>query len=69
MKADKPLAKSLHTVSVLVAIALDERSRFNTAPPSYCVGMALGVLDLAGKPDPHNLRAQAINIVTRKIGA
>ena len=56
---NKPLAKSLHTVTVLVAIAR-EYKHTQSVSNSHAVYWALHVLDLAYAPDPYGLAAQAI---------
>jgi hypothetical protein len=64
---DKPLAKSLHTVTVLVRVAKLYRSSRDwsaggTAQEAnaYAVSQALEALGLADMPDDYGLAAQAI---------
>lgn len=62
------LAKSLHTVSALVAVA-----RLAPAPATipaaqmaqYRVGFALHTLGYAGAADPHGLAARAVAILSK----
>jgi len=54
----KPLAKSLHTVTVLVAIA--DTRKHDLAYTFERVDYALHVLGLENAPDVYGLRAQAI---------
>ena len=54
----KPLAKSLHTVTVLVRGARDIQSRQHTANDD-AVTHALKLLGLADMPDAHGLALQA----------
>ena len=62
---NKPLAKSLHTVTVLVRVAklhLSHRRLMGTAQEAnaYAVNQALEALGLADMPDTYGLAAQAI---------
>jgi len=56
---NKPLAKSLHTVTVLVRVARDIQNR---APISddTAITLALGLLGLADMPDTYRLALQAV---------
>jgi hypothetical protein len=57
----KPLAKSLHTVTVLVRVAHEVRNRqFPPLHPDSAVERALDILGLTGQPDTNGLAAQAI---------
>lgn len=61
----KPLAKSLHTVTVLVRVAklhLAYRRLMGTAQEAnaYAVSQALETLGVADMPDDYGLAAQAI---------
>ena len=57
----KPLAKSLHTVTVLVRVAHELRNRqFPPLPADAAVERALTVLGLTGQPDSYGLAAAAI---------
>jgi hypothetical protein len=65
----KPLAKSLHTVTVLVAIARAHRAEF-TFPVSHnsaamLVDYAVAMLNLQDSPDVYGLRAQAITKLSK----
>jgi hypothetical protein len=55
----KPLAKSLHTVTVLVRVAL--HAKYNTHMSNgHAVCAALAVLGLTNQPDSYGLAEQAI---------
>ena len=56
---NKPLAKSLHTVTVLVRVARDIQNRAPIADDT-AITLALGLLGLADMPDDYGLAAQAI---------
>ncbi len=57
----KPLAKSLHTVTVLVRVALEVRKRqFPPLAADDAVTRALDILGLTGQPDTNGLAEQAI---------
>ena len=59
----KPLAKSLHTVTVLVRVALNEKSTYPANAPmlnGHAVCAALAVLGLTNQPDSYGLAEQAI---------
>jgi hypothetical protein len=56
----KPLAKSLHTVTVLVRVAHEVRNRqFPPLPTDSAVTRALDILGLTGQPDSYGLALQA----------
>jgi len=55
---DKTLAKSLHTVTVLVAIARDHNARTGLGI-EWGIDYALDILGYAGCRDEYMLRAQA----------
>jgi hypothetical protein len=62
----KPLAKSLHTVTVLVRVALEVRKRqFPPLHPDSAVERALDILGLTGQPDTYGLAAQAIKQLSK----
>lgn len=71
----KPIPKSLHTVTVLVAIAREQLARTSRlavyAPPfeklvyEDCVDCALAILGLHNMPDTYGLREQAIRKLSR----
>jgi hypothetical protein len=54
---DKPVAKSLHTVTVIVQVAREFRKGFHSTDEA--LRLALETLGLAGRPDPYGLAAQA----------
>lgn len=75
---NKPIPKSLHTVTVLVAIAKDQlvrSSRFSHvyAPPfeklvyEDCVDCALAILGLHNTPDTYALREQAVRKLSKGV--
>lgn len=62
---NKPIAKSLHTVTVLVRVArlhLSHRRLMGDGPAAnaFAVGQALETLGLSDMPDAYGLAAQAI---------
>lgn len=57
---DKPLAKSLHTVTVLVRVATMLRNRDLAYSNVEAVYGALQVLGLVDMPDAYGLAAQAV---------
>ncbi len=57
----KPLAKSLHTVTVLVRVAHEVRNRqFPPLDADSAVARALDILGLTEQPDSYGLAAAAI---------
>ena len=56
----KPLAKSLHTVTVLVRVALNAKHRHPLLSNSGLVAVALDILGLGDMPDTNGLAAAAI---------
>lgn len=56
----KPLAKSLHTVTVLVRVALNAKHRHPLLSNSGLVAVALDILGLEEQPDSYGLAEQAI---------
>jgi hypothetical protein len=61
MSTTKPLAKSLHTVTVLVRVAIHlKRSNPELRDETALVYSALDILGLSGQLDTHRLAAQAI---------
>jgi hypothetical protein len=57
---NKPLAKSLHTVTVLVRVALNAKHRHPLLSNSGLVAVALDILGLEEQPDIYGLAEQAI---------
>lgn len=59
---EKPIPKSLHTVTVLVRVAAAYRETvdWGTTPWPELVDQVLYDLGFDGKPDTHNLRASAL---------
>ena len=59
---NKPLAKSLHTVTVLVRLtrALHERRTNPRDTTGHALALAMDILGLTGQPDVHNLIGQAL---------
>lgn len=59
----KPLAKSLHTVTVLVRVALHVKHEYPANAPmlnGHAVCAALAILGLTDQPDSYGLAEQAI---------
>lgn len=73
----KPIPKSLHTVTVLVAIAREQLVRTSSHPlyaSPYeklvyedCVDCALATLGLHNMPDTYGLREQAIRKLSKGV--
>jgi hypothetical protein len=56
----KPLAKSLHTVTVLVRVAIYVKGKNPEFDNRAAMGLALITLGLMDSPDVHGLAEQAI---------
>ena len=56
----KTLAKSLHTVTVLVAIARDHEARTGLPAHVWGIDHALGILGYSDSRDEYMIREQAI---------
>lgn len=61
----RPVAKSLHTVTVIVQVARlhivhGPFTAHGMPSPEKAVDLAMTTLGLAGRPDPWNTRAQAL---------
>jgi hypothetical protein len=63
---NKPVAKSLHTVTVIIQIAKLARGvlEFGDNLNERCVDRAMKELGLADRPDPYGLRAKALKLMT-----
>lgn len=62
----KPVAKSLHTVTVLMQLARSlQASGERYTGPNVAIDEAMGILSLNGRPDPHGLRAKAVALMER----
>lgn len=60
-KADKPVAKSLHTITVIVQVAkLHAAQAETTLNKETAVALAMATLGLAGRADPYGLAAAAL---------
>jgi hypothetical protein len=62
---NKPLAKSLHTVTVLVRVALNAKRTYPHLSDSGLVYVALKILGLHDMPDTNGLEAQAIKQLSK----
>lgn len=60
------LAKSLHTVSVLVAVARKLATIHDNLSPRSLIDEALAVLGYDGADDPHGLAAKAVAQLQRE---
>lgn len=56
----KPIAKSLHTVTVLVQVARQMEKTIAVAHWDRALDLAMEVLQLDNRPDPYALRAAAL---------
>jgi hypothetical protein len=63
MNTSKPLAKSLHTVSVLVNLSRHLMLAGLSAPKA--LEQACIILDLADKPDVYDLKGQALKQLSK----
>jgi len=65
--AATPIAKSLHTLTVLQQVAALIHGNDHMTAPYLEASMdkAMTVLGLAGRPDPYGLRARALELMTR----
>lgn len=64
----KPIPKSLHTLTVLVAIAHDQRViTMHRWTYEDCVDAALSILGLYNAPDVYGLREQAIRKLSKGV--
>jgi len=59
----KPIAKSLHTITVIAQVATMIRTTNSADSIDGAVEMALQILGLAGKPDVYGLAAKAVKSV------
>jgi len=59
----KPIAKSLHTITVIVQVATMLLKNNPTIGADGAVNMALEVLQLSGKPDVYGLALRAEKLV------
>ena len=60
MNDSKPLAKSLHTVSVLVHVALHLLATNEATSNKAAIDRAADILGLSDKPDTYGLKEQAL---------
>jgi hypothetical protein len=60
-KTDKPVAKSLHTITVIVQVARMHLSgrELTAGNKDIAITVALNILGLAGRADPYGLAAIA----------
>lgn len=65
--AQKPIAKSLHTVTVLVQVAAGFIETGST--PDGALDAAMDILGLTGRDDPWNTRAAALKQLSPKAEA
>lgn len=69
MENTKPIAKSLHTLTVLVQVATHIERNYPAAARNevtvsrvITMGKAMEVLGLAGRPDPYGLEEKALRL-------
>lgn len=62
----RPMAKSLHTVSVLVNVSTYLMQSNLAAAPEGAINLACALLNLDEMPDPHGLMEQALKQVRRQ---
>jgi hypothetical protein len=63
--SDKPLAKSLHTVSVLVQVALYVLQSNGATNNKAAIDAAIAILGLSDKPDVYDLKGAALKQLNR----
>ncbi len=63
--SDKPLAKSLHTVSVLVQVALYVLQSNGATSNKAAIEAAIVILGLSDKPDVYDLKGAALKQLNR----
>ena len=59
-----PIAKSLHTLTVLQQVARLHARLEGLNDPQAAMAAALATLGLAGRPDPYGLAARALTLLT-----
>lgn len=62
----KPVAKSLHTLTVLQQVARIFTNDYYALKPEPAMDKAMTVLGLAGRPDPYGLKARALELMTKE---
>lgn len=60
-----PIAKSLHTLTVLQQVAKLYRRHF-IMEPAAAIDAAMTTLGLAGRPDPYGLRDRALFLLNKE---
>lgn len=60
---ETPVAKSLHTITVLIQIAKAMSRLAGINDPEKAMDAAMEELELAGRPDPYGLRAKALRLM------
>jgi hypothetical protein len=61
-----PVAKSLHTVTVLVQVARLHETLSSGFSRVEIMAKAMETLGLAGRPDPHGLEEKALRMMDKK---
>lgn len=61
----KPVAKSLHTLTVLQQVASINQRYCGINDPAEAMALAMVDLGLAGRPDPYGLQARALELMTK----
>jgi hypothetical protein len=64
--ASTPIAKSLHTITVLQQVATFIWRSRNDMDEAGALEQAMTILGLAGRPDPYGLQARALAVMTPK---
>jgi hypothetical protein len=63
-KKQTPVAKSLHTVTVLIQVAREYQNRPGiVASDDFAMRRAMELLELADRPDPYALEAKALRLM------
>ena len=67
--AATPVAKSLHTLTVLQQVAGLMRRHAGLNDPESALTAAMEALGLAGRPDPYGLRDRALALILKGASA
>jgi hypothetical protein len=67
--AQTPVAKSLHTLTVIQQMANVMLRFAGTNDPEIAIAAAMSALGLAGRPDPYGLKDRALALLIAKAGA
>lgn len=63
---DKPIAKSLHTITVLQQVCALHQQWQTEMPRVDCMALAMKTLGLSGRDDPHGLEEKALRLMDKR---